>query len=44
MKFNKTMIVCFYPCAAEDLDRKKEAISALLEAEESYNAPIDSVD
>ena len=44
VKFNQNVTVYLYSCTAEDLDRKQEAIIALLEAEESYNAPIDSVD
>ena len=40
MKYEQNVLLYVYPCAADELDTKKSALEDLLQAEQSYNAPI----
>ncbi|WP_417058179.1 hypothetical protein [Ellagibacter isourolithinifaciens] len=40
VKYEQNVHLYVYPCAADELDTKKSALVDLLQAEQSYNAPI----
>ena len=40
VKYEQNVLLYVYPCAADKLDTKKSALEDLLQAEQSYNAPI----
>lgn len=41
VKYEQNVHLYVYPCAADELDAKRSALVDLLQAEQSYNAPID---
>ena len=40
VKYEQNVLLYVYPRAADELDTKKSALEDLLQAEQSYNAPI----